>query len=68
VIAVAGEQEGGERVAGEQRREDGADGGVRVAAIGERDADEDGAQPVGQSARSLSGDDPLCVAAQLSSS
>jgi hypothetical protein len=67
-IAVAGEPRGGERIAGEQRREDGADGGVRVAAIGEGDADEHRAQPVGERARHLRGDDPACVGAQPRSS
>ena len=49
-------------------REDGADGGVGEAAVGERDADQDGAEAVGERAHRLGGDDAARVGAQPRSS
>ena len=67
-VAVAGEQDGDERGAREQSREHDADLGGGETAARERDADQDRAEPVGQGARSLAGDDPACVRAQACSS
>ena len=67
-VAVAGDQHRDERGAGEQRGEDGADGGVGKAAAGERDADQHRAEPIGERPGGLGGEDPARVGAQARSS
>ena len=67
-VAVPREQDRDQGVAGENRGEDGADGGIRVPAVGERDADEHRAEPVRDRSHALGRDDPARVAAQSASS
>jgi hypothetical protein len=61
-VAVPRKQDRDECVPGENRREDRADGGIGVSAVGERDADEHGAEPVCERPRALRGDDSPRVA------
>ena len=67
-VAVAGKQHGDERGARKQSGERNADLRGGQAASGERDTDQHRAEPVGEGPRSLPGDDPACIGAQVRSS
>jgi hypothetical protein len=67
-VAVASDQYRDGSCAAEQGGEDGADRGVGEAAAGEGNPDQDRAEPVGERARRLGGDDLPRVGAQLCSS
>ncbi len=67
-VAVAREQQRDECDPREERGEDGADFGAGDATPGEADADQHGAEAVGEGTRCLRGDDPARVRAQGRSS
>ncbi len=62
-VAVPREQNGDERIPGENGREDRSDRGIRIAAIRERDPDQHRAEPVRDGPHALGRDDPSSVAA-----
>jgi hypothetical protein len=63
-VAIAGQQQRGQRGAGQQRAEHQADLGARTARPRQRDADEHAAQPVGERPQRLDPEQPPGVAAQ----
>jgi hypothetical protein len=65
---MAGHQHGNSGDPAEERGEDGADGCVREPAASEGDADQDGAEAVGNGSCTLGRDDATCVRAQARSS
>jgi hypothetical protein len=67
-VAVTREQHRSERVAGEERREEGAHGRVRVPPPRQRDPDQHRPEPVREGARCLRGHDAAGIRAQTCSS